>query len=604
MLGNMERPLVEAVNATAVGVLAGPSAMTVPGVLLNRAQALADRDYVHFWQGGHWRTKSWAEMAETSLRVAGALVEAGLKPGDRVGLLSENRVEWLYCDLGIQAAGCVTVPIYPTTGAPTVRQILEDSASSMVIASEKAVAHKQSDLRSVRIVLMEKELHSWIESALEVDTRAEVARRLGRLGPEDTATVIYTAGTTGEPKGVVLRHRNFVDMAAYILEVFAMSERDTILSFLPYAHVMERVDGIFVPSTAGCSIWLARGLSTLTEDIQAARPTVMLGVPRVFELVHHAVYDQVAKQSPFRRTVFRWAISAAVQRLQEPQRLLARTEARLADLLVLNALRRRLTGGRLRFFISGGAPLNERVEEFFWAIGVKILQGYGLTESTGGVTSNTESRHRYGTVGVPVPGIELKVARDGEILVRGPAVMAGYNDRPKETTQAIVDGWLRTGDIGHLDTDGFLTITDRKKDLIKTSGGEYVAPLPIESKLQNDRHVRQAVVIGEGRPYVVALIVPDWNALAADQGLRGEPEELVHDERVRVFFQRLVDECNASSTGIEVIKQFALVQHELSEEREELTPTLKPKRRVIAEHFHELIQEMYAYLSGSQASRH
>lgn len=376
-----------------------------------------------------------------------------------------------------------------------------------------------------------------------------------------------------------------------------MSERDTILSFPPYAHVMERVDGIFVPSTAGCSIWLARGLSTLTEDIQAARPTVMLSVPRVFEIIHQAVYDQIAKQSPFRRAVFRWAISAGVQRLQEPQRLLARADAWLADLLVLNALRRRLTGGRLRFFISGGAPLNERVEKFFWAIGVKILQGYGLTESTGGVTSNTEILHRYGTVGVPVPGIEVQVARDGEILVRGPAVMAGYNDRPSETTQAIVDGWLRTGDIGHLDSDGFLMITDRKKDLIKTSGGEYVTPLPIESELQKHRYIKQAVVIGESRPYVVALLVPDWKALAADHRFLGQPAELANDERVRVFFQRLVDECNATLTRIEAIKRFALLERDLSEDRDELTPTLKPKRRVIAEHFDDLVQEMYAVSS-------
>lgn len=591
----METTLASSAKAgsATIPLLEGPSGETVPGVFLNRARVLGARDYVHFWRGGEWRTLSWAETAEKVLAVAGALVEAGLRPGDHVALLSENRVEWLYCDLGIQAAGCVTVPIYPTSPPSVVRHIIEDAGALMVIASVQAARKLEPQRPLLRVALIEKEVEQWTKSALRSEARAEVEGRLAGLRPEHVATVIYTAGTTGKPKGVVLRHRNFVVMAARILEVFGMGEMDTILSFLPYAHVMERMDGIFVPSSAGCSIWLARGLSTLTEDIHAAQPTVMLGVPRVFEIVHQAVHDQIAKESLLNRAVFRWAIAAGVGRLSEAPGWWVRIKARLADRFVMNVLRRRLTGARLRFFISGGAPLNEKIEEFFWAIGVKILQGYGLTESTGGVTSNTEVRHRYRTVGIPVPGIQVSIAADGEVLVRGPAVMAGYKNRPEETAETIVDGWLKTGDIGYLDADGFLTITDRKKDLIKTSSGEYVAPLPIESHLQNDRYVKAAVVVGNGRPYAVALIVPDWKALAADHGFSGNPAQLVHDQRVRAFFQRLVDDCNRDQGSLDAIKRFALLEHDFSEDRDELTPTLKPKRGVIAVHFERLIEELY-----------
>ncbi|HEY7960174.1 MAG TPA: AMP-binding protein, partial [Sphingomicrobium sp.] len=260
----------------------------------------------------------------------------------------------------------------------------------------------------------------------------------------------------------------------------------------------------------------------------------------------------------------------------------------------LGSLRRRLTGGRLRFFISGGAPLNEKVEEFFWSIGVKILQGWGLTETTSGVTSNTEEEHRYRTVGKALPGTKIRIEADGEILVKGPGVMLGYKNRPEATAEMISDGWLKTGDMGFVDNDGFLTITDRKKDLLKTSGGKYVAPLPIESQLDSDRYVKASLVVGDERPYVVALIVPDWEALRADLGLQGEQSTLVNDADLRARFSKILDEVNKGQASFETVKYFALLSRDFTEAEGELTPTLKKKRRAILEHFNTQIEAMYA----------
>jgi long-chain acyl-CoA synthetase len=393
----------------------------------------------------------------------------------------------------------VTVPIYPSLPPKVVRHILEDSGARLVIASGPGLAQNLPGAGSgLQVALMNNAVVRWLAEAPSRAARTEVERRLAELRPEDLATVVYTSGTTGQPKGVMLRHHNLVSMAASALEVFDIGETDHILSFLPFAHVLERIDGVFVPSSAGATLWLARSQDTVMEDIQAARPTVMLGVPRVFEKVYEAVNRQVAHSSRLKRSLFRWALRAG----RRPG-----LQGWLADRIVLKPLRTRLTGGRLRFFIGGGAPLNEKVEDFFWAIGVKILQGWGLTESTSGVTSNTETAHRYRTVGRPLPGIELKLEDDGEILVRGPAIMAGYLNQPAATAEAVVAGdWLKTGDMAVLDADGFLTITDRKKDLIKTAGGKYIAPLPIEARLQSDPHVKSALVVGDGHPYAVALV--------------------------------------------------------------------------------------------------
>lgn len=570
------------------------SEQTIPGVFLERARRQGARPYLHYFRADQWHTVSWAQTAKRALRIAAGLVKAGLRPGEAVALMSPNRPEWLYCDLAIMAAGGTTVPIYPTLTEKAVGHIATDSRCRLAIAAgPEAAAKLMGRDYPVEVFQMDREVAQWLESEPGEAVEEELAARRQALEADGIATIIYTSGTSGTPKGVILTHRHFVDAAASCLEVFSIGPDDVILSYLPYSHVMERVDGIFVPTSAGASIWLARSLDTLVDDIQNVRPTIMLGVPRVFEKVYEAVNDQVRKQSVLKRAMFRWAIAVGAEQSRGGWLPGIRPRMGIANALVLDRLRKRLTGGRLRFFISGGAPLNEKVEEFFWALGVKILQGWGLTEATSGVTSNTEQEHRYRTVGLPLPGTEIRVARDGEIEVRGPGVMAGYLNQPGATAAAIVDGWLQTGDMGFLDRDGFLTITDRKKDLIKTSGGKYVAPLPIESQIENDRFVKSSLVVGDGRPYVVALIVPDWQAVAAEMGLVNEPAMLAADNRVRAHFAGVLDSVNRGQAGFESVKYFALLPRDFSEAQDELTPSLKKKRRVIARHFEDVVEDLY-----------
>jgi len=573
--------------------ITGEAERTGPGIMLGHVRDYGERPYLHYVIGGAWQQLSWAEFGRCSLRVAAALVNAGVRAGDRVVLLAENRPEWLYTDLAIQVAGAVTVPIYPTSTAATVRHIVRGAAAKLAVTSGADLAAKLELEDPLRRVVLMDEVAVWAATPLDPAAFTELERRLNALRPGTLATVIYTSGTTGAPKGVMLAQRNLVEMAAHALEVFNLGPNDQILSYLPYSHVMERVDGVFVPSMAGASIWLSRGIDHLAEDIVDVRPTVMLGVPRVFEKAFDAVHDQVRRQPTWKRALFRVAVDQGRRRLSDHSGNSPGLLLRILDRLVLNAVRERVSGGRLRFFISGGAPLSEQVEEFFWAVGVKILQGWGLTESTAAVSSNTETAHRYRTVGRALPGTEVIAAEDGELLVRGPAVMVGYLNDPTATAEALAGAWLHTGDIGAIDPSGFITITDRKKDVIKTAGGKYVAPQPIEARLSAHRFVAATLVIGDQRPYAVALIVPDWAGLAADGLFTGDPALLAQDERVHAFFQSWVDECNSGLATFETIKRFALLSQDFSEEAGELTPTLKPKRRLITEHHRELIDGLY-----------
>ncbi len=572
-----------------------PTSPSIPGVFFEQARLHDDGTYLRHFHDGRWESLSWAETAERATRVACALVAAGLRPGEHVALMSPNRVEWLYCDFAILAAGGVTVPIYPSLLPKVAGYIAGDSKTRFAIAADAEMAAKlEGHEYPKRVFTMDGDVARWVAAEPSPEHRTMVAERLAALDPAHVATVVYTSGTTGDPKGVMLTHNHFVEIGRAGLKMFHIGPDDELLSYLPYSHVLERVDGIFVETMAGCSFWLARSLDTLVEDIQAARPTIMLGVPRVFEKVYEAVHDQAAKQPVYRRAIFRWAMGIGAARLRGTPGPWLKLRFRVAERLVLAPLRERLTGGRLRFFISGGAPLNEKVEEFFWAIGVKILQGWGLTESTSGATSNTEELHRYRTVGIPLPGTLIRIADDGEVLIKGPGVMLGYKNHESATSNTLTDGWLKTGDMGFVDNDGFLTITDRKKDLIKTSGGKYVAPLPIESQLEADRYVKSSIVVGDQRPYVVALIVPDWQALAADAGIEGDPKDLVHDPRVIARYTELLNSVNQGQAGFESIKYFALIERDFTEADGELTPTLKKKRRVIAQNFATQIDELYA----------
>ena len=523
-------------------------------------------------------------MQRHVLAVASALIAAGVEARDSVLLISENRVEWVYCDFAIQTVGAITVPVYPSSPAEMAQEIATDSAAKYAIASGASLAAKLQVGGALReIATMDGKVADWVGQASP--NLAEISARLRQVTPEDVCTIVYTSGTTGTPKGVELAHRNLVDTARAAVQVHPITDQDSSLSWLPYAHVFGRINEMFDGMVYGGETWISAGSDHLVEELQQVRPTIMCSAPRVYEKMYAAVMARVQKASPARRAIFNWAVSIGTRFSQadKPGPVL-QAQRRLADRLVLDGLRRQLTGGRLRFFISGGAALAQNIEEFFWAIGVPILNGWGLTETSSGVCSNTLHQHRFLTVGKPIPGVELRIAEDGEILVKGIGNMLGYHNKPEATAEVVKDGWFYTGDIGEIDADGFLKITDRKKSLFKTSGGKYIAPVQLEHSLLSDPLVERAVVVGDGRPYVTALIVPNRQA-ARSQGL-DEAGLISH-------IQKTVDGVNARLGSWETIKYFTLLPRDFTEESGELSLKLDVKRKVIAQRYQDEIESMY-----------
>ena len=557
---------------------------TTVGVLFRQAARYRDRALFHYRRDDAWEVETWADMQRDVLAVASALIEMGVEAGDHVILMSENRLEWLYCDFAIQAAGAVTVPIYPNVSAEIAEKIVADSKATLAIVSDTAKVEKLPVGEHLRkVFLMDKEVAQWVTQSPR--RLPEIRSRLARIQPDDLCTIVYTSGTTGDPKGVELAHRNVVDICRAILKVHPLSETDTTLSFLPYAHVFERINCIFVGIMWGGQAWISRGLDHITDELSEVQPTVMCSVPRMYEKMHAAVMARVREASAPRQALFRWAIRVGARFAHEPTRgPLLSAQHKLADRLVLAPLRRRLTGGRLRFFISGGAGLAQEIEEFFWAIGVPILNGWGLTETSSGACSNTLYEHRFLTVGKPFPGVQLKIADDGEILVKSPGNMLGYHNKPVATAEMLKDGWIYSGDIGELDADGFLKITDRKKSIFKTAGGKYIAPLQLEFALNRDPLISRAVVIGESRPYVTALLVPDRDA-ARQQGL--------DENALKAHIQKTVDEVNSHLGNWETIKYFTLLAADFTEQTGELSLKQDVKRKVVEQNYHEQIESMY-----------
>jgi long-chain acyl-CoA synthetase len=520
-------------------------------------------------------------MRRHVLAVASGLIEAGVKPHDCVILLAANSLEWLWCDFAIQAVGAITVPIYPHSTPEVVARIVDNSGATFAIASDKALA---ANLRLPDVALFDDQVAEWARR--DPAPPPEIARRLAAITPDDLCTIVYTSGTTGDSKGVELAHRCLVDITMAALKVHPITDQDHMLSWLPYSHVYGRINEVFIGIACGVQAWISRGSDHLAEEVQAVRPTVMCSTPRVYEKMYAAVLARVRGLSGARRAMFGWAIDVGKRNFhaQAAGPLLV-LQHRIAERLVLHSLRQRLTGGRLRFFVSGGAALAREIEEFFWAIGVPILNGWGMTETSSGVCSNTLHEHRFLTVGKPFPGVEIKIAGDGEILVKSPSNMLGYHTNPAATAEMLRDGWIYSGDIGEFDSDGYLKITDRKKSLFKTAGGKYIAPVPIEQALMHNPLLLRALVVGDSRPYVTALVVPDWQD-AKKQGL--------DREAVRASIQKTVDEVNSHLGRWETIKYFTMLDHDFTEDAGELSLKLDVKRKPVIEHYHEQIEAMYA----------
>ncbi len=548
---------------------------------------------------GEWRDVTWGELAERVRSVAAGLVASGVAAGDRVALMSPTRVEWTVADLAVLAAGAVTVPIYDTSSAEQCEWILSDSGA---VAAFAAGSDERGRLEEAWEEGTEARVLVFDDGALDElarrggdAERAEVERRCAALTTDDLATIVYTSGTTGNPKGCMLTHGNLVWTARQTREHLggAFGEGDSTLLFLPLAHVFARLIQVGCLES-GVVLGYARSMDTLADDLRSFRPTFLLSVPRVFEKVFNRAQSQA---TGVKARVFDFAVRSgrAWSEAGDPGPVL-RLRRALADKLVYAKLRQAV-GGRVKYAVSGGSALSPHLAHFFHAAGIPILEGYGLTETSAPATANAPDAFRIGTVGRPLPGVELRIAADGEILIRGPHVFQGYwqND---EATAAVLDqdGWFHSEDLGTLDDDGFLSITGRKKELIVTAGGKNVAPSVLEERIKSHRLVSQAIVIGDDRPFIAALVTLDPDeaeAFARERGLSTDPADLAASEEVRGAVGEAIEAANRAVSRAESIREFRVLPRDLSQDEDEITPTLKVKRSVVAEHFAEEIEAIY-----------
>jgi long-chain acyl-CoA synthetase len=561
-------------------------------------------------------TKEWFErLRDLSL----GLRALGVSPGDRVAIMSESRPEWLLTDLALLVYGAVSVPVYPTLSAPQARYILADAGARIVCVSSQEQLDKvqrvRHELPALEAIVLFDELTTASPPVLSFGSvlergHAQMVNQWGigrsfrdearKVKPSDLAAIIYTSGTTGEPKGAMLTHGNLASNVLAAQTILRIGDEEVALSFLPLSHAFERMLA-YVGLFNGVTIVFAESLETVARDILTVRPTLMTGVPRVYEKFEARIKQKGDGLPQPRRTLFHWGVKVAEARARvemNGQRLsgMLKLEAALAERLVWSKIRENV-GGRLHTMISGSAPLPLAVAEFFHGIGLPITEGYGLTETSPVLTGNPPGAARAGSVGRAIPGVEISLAPDGEILARGPNIMTGYYNKPAETAEVLRDGWFHTGDIGTLDRDGYLTITDRKKDLLVTSGGKKIAPQPIEAMLKRSPLVAEAIVLGDRRKFVSALIVPDFAALERrlrDPGPRAAPrEQLVARDDVIALYDEIVEALNQELAQFERIKKVRLLPREFSIESGELTPTLKIRRKVIEQNWREDIEAIY-----------
>ena len=575
-------------------------------------------DTLNYKRDGAWQAISADVMLTRARRIALGLYSLGVRKGDRVALLSESRVEWVLADQGCMFAGAVSVPIYPTLTPPQVRYILKDCGARALLVStrtkfeevetilgdcaaiEKVVSFEPDGLgRPGALSLAELEERGVGLEIEQPKLSAELARS---SSPEDLATIIYTSGTTGEPKGVMLTHANMVSNLIDSSNHLEFGEKDSALSVLPLSHVFER-QAMNMYLHHGMSVYFGEAMERIGENLREVHPTVFVGVPRIYEKILARVLERALAKGKLNGAVCNWAIEIGKQWAQlkvraQPIPLGLTLRHKLAEVPVY-AKWRRAMGGRIRLFVSGGASLSNDVALAFAGAGLPIVQGYGLTETSPVITNGQLDDNQIGTAGKPIRNVEVRIAADGEIETRGPHVMRGYWNKPEETRAVFTeDGWFKTGDIGSLDRDGYLTITDRKKELLKTSGGKYIAPQPIEQLIKSSRFVSQVVVIGNDRKFAAALIVPDWEQLEAYAKLKGlnlgTRKEFCRHPRIINLYERQIAARTQNLAQFEKIKRSALLDQELTVEGGELTPTLKVKRRVVDQKYRDVIDRIYA----------
>jgi long-chain acyl-CoA synthetase len=572
--------------------------------------------------GESWRSMTWRQSGERVKAIAAGLLSLGLDREQRIGILCSTRVEWLLADLGIMSAGGATTTVYPSSTVEECAYILADSETRYVFVEDdqqlaKLIAHRAELPRLAKVILIDgapaEANKGWVITLAELEAAgaAHLAKDpravddvIDGIKGEQLATLIYTSGTTGKPKGVRLLHECWAYCADAIAATRLWGPDDVQYLWLPMSHSFGKL--LMAGHIASGSVTAIDGrIPKLIDNLAVVRPTLLAAVPRIFEKVYNRIIDGAKQGSPIKHKIFQWALavgkagSALRQQGKEPGGLLA-LQLRIADRLVFSKIQARF-GGRVRYFVSGAAPLSREIAEFFHACGILILEGYGLTETSAASFINRPTNFAFGTVGTPLAGTEFKLApQDGEILIRSPGVMQGYHNLPEQTAEALTsDGWLRTGDVGELDHNGILKITDRKKDLIKTSGGKYIAPQAIEGKLKATcPYLSQVIIHGDTRNFVTALVTLDEESIlkwAGDHGLGGKSyAELARSSEAKQLLEPYFDQVNKTLAKYETVKQFAILPVDLSVDQGELTPSLKVKRKVVEKKYAALIDKMYA----------
>jgi long-chain acyl-CoA synthetase len=591
---------------------------TLASMFWNRVERDGDRPAQRYKAGGTWHTLSWRQVGDVVRELATGLLALGRRKDDAIGILSASRAEWVQADFAAFSTGCRTIPIYPTYPPDLIQYIVNDAGVKTLFVEDPGqlakvleVQGKMDGLEQIVVIQgyqseASPRIMTWDEfRRLGRDNlerlKSDLAGRVAEVRPEDTATIVYTSGTTGPPKGVVQTHGNHMATLESAAKMETISDGETHLLFLPLAHSFARLES-FIGVHRGLTTAFAENIDKLRDNLPEVKPDFICSVPRVFEKVYAGVIAKAEAGSPVKRKIFNWAVSVGreVSRLQQAKKPVPAGLAfkyRLAHKLVFSKLHAAL-GGRLRFAVSGGAPLSKEIAEFFHAAGILILEGYGLTETCPSLTFNRISNFKFGSVGQPQPGVEVKIAPDGEILGRGPNIAKGYFKKPEATAEVfLADGWFATGDIGRFDDDGFLYITDRKKDLIVTAGGMNIAPQNIENLLKGDPFISQAMVHGDKRPYPVALLTLNPEELAKfakEQGiLNTEAAALAKHPKVIERVSRIVETRNAELQSYAKVKKFAILPADFTVENGLLTPTLKVKRRIITDKHRELIDSLY-----------
>ncbi len=571
-----------------------------------------DEDFIFTKVKNKYIGFSRGEMISGIARLADRLTEMGLKRGDRAAIIAANSTEWVVTDFACMYLGVVTVPIYNSLSPEQIKYILADSgakvcfiASSFIMDKVLSVRDELPELISVvsyddfdemnrkeDVVYFSEMMQEGINKSAQ-----EAMKKLGKLSEsineDDLLTIIYTSGTTGQPKGVMLTHKNIYSNLQSCQKVLKIDSNDAFLSFLPYCHVYERTAGYYLAIFTGAKIYYAQNIDTIAVQMPEVKPTIVMMVPRLLDKMYNRVLKRGEEmESPVKKKIFYWGVKVAETHRYKKNSL----KWKLADKLVFSKIKER-TGGRIRYFVSGGGALNKKIGEFFDGVGVSTLEGYGMTETSPVISVTRPEKIIYGTVGRPLDGVMVDIADDGEILVKGDLVMKGYYKMPEETAETIINGWMHTGDIGEFDADGNLKITDRKKSLFKTSGGKYVAPTQVEDVIMRLNFIDQAVVVGNGRMFVTALIVPNYDELkvfAKKNNIESDNmDELMKNPELMKAMDREVKKVQSELGAHERVRKFSILPNPMTVESGELTPTLKVKRKVVEDRYSQLIEEMY-----------